>query len=191
MPREIVQTITVYKFHELPEEIQQKIIDEENKDSWENGYFGEKLEDYLYRELEERGLPANPVAWDEDMNVAFYGELDLEDYFKKNPEIAKKHPQVVAELDDTLIVINRNSLGRYKAGFHNMRITIHHYIAEIEKDVHEFVKDLEAELKSVCELLSKNITDEKNYLENKEHWMSLLADNEYLADGSSYRDPRA
>jgi hypothetical protein len=155
--------IQVFRFDELPEKVQQKLIECERQSYYDDGMIADDVRERFTDRLNERGLPTGDIRWGlghcQGDGVAFYGEVDFKELFEKN-KLAEKFPVLASQLSDIylkIIKLGHHSYDHWNTmGLDNeypfdweenvvLKNEISQFLADFEVMIRDFSRDLEKE----------------------------------------------
>jgi hypothetical protein len=117
---------TVYKFDELEEAVQQKVL--EKIAGWNiEGYEPSDLTYQFEQRLEECGFPTDDIEWrlsnSQGDGVAFYGSIDVEKFLRSRKEFTK-YRRFFGGSHDIEAYISRNSWATHYSHWNTMDVEV-------------------------------------------------------------------
>lgn len=101
-------TVTTYEFDELSDKAKKHALEKYHADGVDHQIVNEDLTEYFNYLLGEHGLSGLDVRWSlnycQGDGVAFYGKVDLDEFFSKNPELAEEHKVAITLADGAYAV---------------------------------------------------------------------------------------
>ena len=193
--------LDVYKVSELSDKVKAKVIDKHRYDF--NDIVNFDIKDEFIQRLEEKGYPTNDIRYSlnncQGDGMAFYGEIDLEEFIEKRHEELEKslskhdlrRVKYIAK-EGLTIDIRKSQYFHLYDHYNTMIVEVNGYVDEYmsyrakDSDVEEMtnsvyeleefikydVKDISSELESI----GYNIAE--NY-ENDEYIIEYLEENNY------------
>lgn len=99
---------------------------------WLSEDANDGLNDLFSRELDEWGFPTDKIEWSlgysQGDGVAFYGDVDVQAYFRKRTEMdmpVSEFGALLAEDADVSVTIERNSYGYHYSHYNTMDVFVH------------------------------------------------------------------
>jgi len=178
----------LYKFNELSEEAK-----ETARDCWKSNGLDEHececiTEDFQYH-LEELGLPKDDIRWrlscSQGDGVAFYGDVDVEEYLTKN-KIKTKFKKLFDKDGDLLISnVNIYSNSNHYNHYNTMSLTYNEELhggydnPSRQNAIYEFTDHLLAHIKEVSKDFETKGEEQIDYYASNEYVDEMIIANEY------------
>lgn len=190
--------LKLYNFEELDEKAKEKARDWFKKDGLEEYQIEDITESFQYK-LEQLGLPTEDVRWRlsccQGDGVAFYGEVDIEEYLKKN-KIKTKFKKLFFPDGDLTISIRIDKS-------YNCHLYDHYNTMVLSWDEHlyggydnayrnyiidEFIEHLNSHIKELSKDFEKSGYEQIDYYNSNEYVDKNIVINEYefTEDGEFY-----
>lgn len=203
MPQLITKKYKVFKFKELSEDVQEKVIENNREVRMNDECYTEQISEGFKETLEERGLPTD-TSWSlsncQGDGVAFYGSIDLVKFLKYNRSYTRfKKLLDNAEVSAKIIGTGYNSfcmnvsVDEYhewdtyddelrQAVADNVRGITEEGIDFLREELEEFLQDC---VSDVAKELEKSGYDSLDYFYSDEAIKEDIEDkdNQYLEDG--------
>jgi len=186
------ETIKIYKFEELSKEVQEKVIEKERENQWENSDNYEWIMETILEELKERGFPTDNAYWDfQYHSLSFEGTLEIDELIKYGLENIPKEKADLEELEELLKPLN-NYTGlvtinhRWELEFEEMDSQLEEYEeqdgiqAEVFQTLTEKIKDRITNIVENIKLeKEKAMLEDETYYESDEYLKEKIECNEY------------
>jgi hypothetical protein len=152
------------------------------------------LTEVFQEELQRLGLPSEDIRWrlssSQGDGVAFYGQLDLDDYLKAN-KLVGRYKGLKPVLDDIRVTIEKHRELHMYDHYNTMVVDLDAYGLDLTAKQERLLEDLEAEIKDrivdVSHKLEKIGYDEIEWRTSDEAIAETLEANEYEYDAAGAR----
>jgi hypothetical protein len=195
--------IDLYKFEELSEKVQNKLIEKEQEKFNEDGWITrEDLREYFTYELSELGYPTENIEYSlsccQGDGMAFYGAIDRDKLIEIRDRLFKDSNSKVKRLSKDFMYNNvRFSIGRTSYGnryshYNTMQVefevdtdsdVIYDLLAELREAILEDIRDVSKRLEQGGYSIIEGYDEEyfKEDLLNRDDWYTM--DGEVMCDG--------
>lgn len=188
-------TIQVYKFSELSETAQKKVLEKEREFRNQMGDDSDLLADEFREVLKDEGLPIDDVRFrlscSQGDGVAFYGDVDLKAFFAAHPDFRASFPGVLIQLDKEEVLSLNLSKRNPHYDHHNSMEVEANYDGDLSEDIqtehNSFVGAFTSHIRSVSISLEQRGTETIVNASKDEYIKECLdPEREYTEDGEVF-----
>lgn len=186
--------VITYKYNELPEETQQKIIENLYYINIDYDWWNDSV-DYFKDQLKEYGIHAPDIRFSgfcsQGDGLSFTGSVELLTLLDKT-ELSKDYPNFIQLINDNEIDVSAYlyRVGRAQAVHERsvrFEVDLDVYFEEISEEMKALLFDLADSIEykleqwrlNICRDFYKQLSDEYDYLTSKEAIIETIEANEY------------